>query len=209
VNHIKTRLAQHIAKPGGGFWGWLAIRLMIPRNRRINEWAVSRLNIQPADHVLEIGFGVGLSIARAARLATEGWIAGIDYSAEMVKHASQRNRAAIQAGRVRLLQGDIAALPYGDARFDKVFGVSVIYYLPDPVAALGEVWRVLKPGGLLVVMVRKPEALAENPIFQAGSARKTYSPDEAVAVLKTTGFSQAWIEDSARDETAFAALGIK
>ncbi len=207
ASYVKNRLTEHIRQPGGGFWGWLAIRLMIPRNRRINEWAVALLDIHPADRVLEIGFGAGLSIKRVARLATDGFVAGIDYSEHMVAQASQRNRTAIRAGRVALRQGDAAALPYADSEFDKAFCVGLIYYLPDPAAALREARRVLKPGGTFVLMSRCQAALKENPVFMAGN-NAIYTPDELVALLEQAGFRRAWIAPDAPDPSGVAAVGV-
>jgi ubiquinone/menaquinone biosynthesis C-methylase UbiE len=88
---------------------------MILVNWRMNRWSVALLNIQPAEHVLEVGFGPGLSIRRAAKAAA--WVAGIDHSPAMLAEATRRNRAAIQAGRVD--RQETSALPFDNDRFDK------------------------------------------------------------------------------------------
>jgi ubiquinone/menaquinone biosynthesis C-methylase UbiE len=49
-------------------------------NRRRNAWVVSLLEVRRGDRVLEIGFGPGLAIRELARLATEGYVCGIDHS---------------------------------------------------------------------------------------------------------------------------------
>jgi ubiquinone/menaquinone biosynthesis C-methylase UbiE len=183
--------------------------MMTWRNRRINEWVIARLDLRPADHVLEIAFGTGRAIAIAARQVPQGLVAGIECSSEMVKQATQRNRAAILDGQVELRQGALDGFPYGDDLFDKTFGVDVISYLSDPMATLREVWRVLKPGGMLALMVHKPDVMPRNPVLRAASSYTLYTGQEVVTLLKQAGFSRAWVEDSARDETAFAALGIK
>ncbi|MBN2305524.1 MAG: class I SAM-dependent methyltransferase [Anaerolineae bacterium] len=203
---IRQNLANHIHSPGGGFWGWLAVRLMGVRNRQINEWTVARLDIQPTDHILEIGFGAGKSIQRAAQQATAGRVAGIDPSPAMVRETSRRNRAAIRAGRVEVRQGDVMALPFDAATFDKAFGVGVIYYLSEPVAALREIGRVLKPGGLLLLLVREPAALAQNPVFQE-SGYRTYERDAAAALFTEAGFTAVGTETCTYDETAFGVFG--
>ena len=63
---------------------------------------VGLLDVQPQDHILEIGFGPGLAIRELARRATDGFVLGIDHSEVMVRRAAIRNRAAIEQGRVRL-----------------------------------------------------------------------------------------------------------
>lgn len=206
--NLKTRLAPHIQKPGGGFWGWLAYRLMEARNRRMNEWAIALLDIQPHDYILEIGFGAGSSIARAAALATEGFVAGIDHSPDSVKRASRRNRAAIRARRVELRQGDAASLPYPDSMFDKAFCCGVIYYLPDPNIALREARRVLKPGGVLAVLARQPGALAQNPVF-AEAGYRAYHADDLLALLRQAGFADAQCASRPPDDSLIAAIGHK
>jgi SAM-dependent methyltransferase len=70
----------------------MALRLS---NRNRNQWAVALLEVQPQDHILEIGFGPGLAIRELARRATDGFVLGIDYSAVMVRQAAARNRAAV------------------------------------------------------------------------------------------------------------------
>ena len=62
-----------------GFLGWVAGWIMAHRasNTTRNRWTVDLLNIKETDHVLEIGFGPGLSIASAARLARQGVVVGM------------------------------------------------------------------------------------------------------------------------------------
>ena len=87
-----------------GFAGWLAGWEMALRrsNRKRNRWAVALLDVQPQDHILEIGFGPGLAIRELARRATDGFVLGIDHSEVMVRQAAVRNRAAVDQGRVEL-----------------------------------------------------------------------------------------------------------
>lgn len=206
MQRLKSRLAPHIAKPGGGVFGWLALQLMLRRNQSMNEWAVALLDIRPADRVLELGFGAGASIQRAAKLATQGHVAGIDTSADAVQRASRRNRAAIRAGRVDLRQGDVHALPFAEGDFDKAFCCGLVYYLADPVAALREVWRVLAPSGLFALMARRPEILAQNPVFMQGDHRR-YSGAELCDQLTAAGFSRVRLAKDSPDPTVLAALG--
>lgn len=132
--------------------GRLVGAIMAYENRERNLWAVKQLDVQPDDHVLEIGFGPGLAIREVASLATRGLAAGVDHSEVMVQEARKRNAAAVAAGKVDLRQGTAAALPFGDASFDKVFTVNSVHHWPDRAAGLREILRVLKPGGTVAVI---------------------------------------------------------
>src|SRR5262249_53092452 len=89
--------------------GWiLAIR---PSNRKRNIWAVSLLDVQRRDRVLEIGFGPGIAIAEMSRMAADGYVCGVDHSEVMVRWATRRNAAAVRTGRVDLRLGSVDALP--------------------------------------------------------------------------------------------------
>ena len=74
-----------------------------PSNRQRSRWAVSLLGVQPADQVLELGFGPGVAIAELARTGA-GHVYGVDHSGVMIRQASKRNAAAIRAGRVTLIR---------------------------------------------------------------------------------------------------------
>ena len=75
--------------------GWeMALR---PSNRKRNVWAVSLMDVQPSDRVLEIGFGPGIAIRELARRATRGQVVGIDRSEVMRAQAARRNAAEIRA----------------------------------------------------------------------------------------------------------------
>src|SRR6266568_5229436 len=91
---------HHPRGAAGSVTGWeMAHR---PSNRQRSGWVVSLLGVQPADQVLEIGFGPGLAVAELDR-AGAGHVYGIDHSAVMLRQASRRNAAAIRAGRVTLI----------------------------------------------------------------------------------------------------------
>ena len=164
---------------------------MARANAPLNEWTLSLLDLQPTDRVLEIGFGPGLAIQRAAHIA--GFVAGIDRSEAMLRQARTRNARAIDEGCVDLRLGDgTHSLPYEEAFFDKVYAVQVLHFLSDPLPFLCEVRRVLVPGGVAAMTMRAPEALKET-LVQTG-VYTLYTADEIVHLFREAGLSKLYVE---------------
>ena len=76
-------------------------------------------------------------------------IVAIDISPKMLERAARK--AAVYSGRIELHEMDVCALPYPDASFDTVATVCTFCSVPRPVAGLRELYRVLKPGGQLLM----------------------------------------------------------
>jgi len=110
------------------------------------------LRLQTSDQVLEIGFGPGVDVARAA--ARSGFVAGADMSEVMLRQAVRRNAAAIREGRVDLRRAAMPSLPFDDASFDKVFSINSFQFWPEKIAALVDIQRVARPGGLVAIAVQ-------------------------------------------------------
>ena len=122
-----------------------------PSNRQRSAWVVSLLNVQPADQVLEIGFGPGLAIAALVR-AGAGQVYGIDHSAVMLRQASRRNAAAIRAGRVTLLRASVDQLPPAvNGPFAAILAVNSLAFWPAPAQRLAELRHRLAPGGCVAI----------------------------------------------------------
>ena len=179
----------------------------------MTRWAMSFLDVQPADHVLDIGCGGGMAIKLIAQIAVEGFVAGLDYSEDMVQQALKRNAAGVQAGRVEIRCGNVATLPYDDESFDKVISVESFYFWPDPIASLQEIRRVLGPGGMIALAM---EGSKETPKRQKLAARAAqmgfpvYSGAEMVEMLTAAGFSRAWFETMPEKGWGWlCALGVK
>lgn len=100
--------------------------------------------------LLDVGCGPGTITADLARLVAPGRVVGIDTAEEVLVRAGE-----MAAGRgitnALFEPADVAALPYADGSFDVVHAHQVLQHLFDPVAALKEMRRVLRPGGLLAV----------------------------------------------------------
>jgi arsenite methyltransferase len=139
---------------------------------------------------------------KSASVASQGWVAGVDFSKTMVSAASQRCADAIRAGRVDLRLGDATHLPFADATFDKAFSIHSIYFWGEPVTALKEIYRVLKPGGKFVLTVLPKERWNEgNPDAPVGTPEcRPYSGEELRALLSGVGFAQTQIEADTQRE---------
>jgi SAM-dependent methyltransferase len=135
-----------------------------PSNRQRSRWVVSLLDVQPADRVLEIGFGPGLGVAALVR-AGAGHVSGIDHSAVMVQQASRRNAAGIRAGRVTLIRASADQLPPAlGGPFDAILAINALAFWPEPVQRLAELRRRLAPGGRVAIasQPRCPGATADT-----------------------------------------------
>jgi SAM-dependent methyltransferase len=158
-----------------------------PSNRLRNLRTVELLDLRPGDRVLELGFGPGLAIARAAERATAGQVVGVDHSAVMVRAARRRNAAAIREGRVELRLGSADALPAFEAPFDKVLAVNVFMFWRDPVAVLAGVRGAMRPGGAI--------ALTQQPRRRGATVTDTRAAAERMeAALRAAGFESVRTE---------------
>jgi ubiquinone/menaquinone biosynthesis C-methylase UbiE len=88
VARVRAQFGRPIGFPGR-IAGWVMAHRS--SNRRRNAWAVSLLDVQRDDRVLEIGFGPGLAIRELARLASDGYVCGLDHSEVMLRQAAMRN----------------------------------------------------------------------------------------------------------------------
>ena len=120
-------------------------------------------HLEPGQRLLDVGCGPGtITLDLAARVAP-GEVVGIDVAPEVVDAARAAAEAAGVAG-VRFVTGDVYALDLPDASFDVVHAHQVLQHLTDPVAALVEMRRVLRPGGVLAVRDSDYGAFAWYPL---------------------------------------------
>jgi len=154
----------------------------------VNEQALTLLECRPGDHVLEVGFGHGRTLARAATIVPAGFVAGVDVSEEMVRMASSRNRRLITEGRIEVRRADSSQIPYPEGRFDRVYAVHTLYFWHDPRAHLREIYRVMKTGARFVLgfSPREDERTVAN--FPA-AIYHFYTSDEVQWLLEACGFS--------------------
>jgi SAM-dependent methyltransferase len=188
-----------------GLLGRVAGLIMARRRSNVarSEWTISLLDLEPADRVLEIGFGPGVAVQRIAANAPDGFIAGIDHSETMVRAARRRNAEAIRRGRVDLRLGSASSLPDFDAPFDKILSVNSIQFWDEPEAALVELRERLRPDGRI--------ALCLQPRARGATDRDALHMGEQICGwLETAGFRRVRLEQlPMKPVSAVCALGSR
>lgn len=102
--------------------------------------------IDAEDLVLECACGTGAISYYIAQRCRR--LVATDFSTGMLRQAARKCRGR---GNVLFRRADITDLKCGDGRFDKVVAGNVIHLLPEPEKALAELWRVVKPGGRVII----------------------------------------------------------
>lgn len=157
-----------------GFGGWLAGRIMLYRssNRARARWAVSLLDVQPGDDVLDLGIGPGYSTQLIAERLKGGRVVGVDRSKLMVDTAARRLRRHLRAGSATLVGTDIRNLPRFDVSFDRVLAINVTQFLGDDLGtALAMLRSRMTPGGRIAIAVQPRERGATAAAAQLEGSR--------------------------------------
>jgi demethylmenaquinone methyltransferase/2-methoxy-6-polyprenyl-1,4-benzoquinol methylase len=120
---------------------------------------VRAVNAQPGERILDVAAGTGTSSAALAHRGAA--VVALDFSAGMIAEGRRRNP------KLEFVEGDAERLPFGDDEFDAVTISFGLRNVEHPKVALAEMYRVLKPGGRLVVceFSKPPRA-----VFRAGYA---------------------------------------
>jgi arsenite methyltransferase len=179
-------ISSQLRKPSGLFGRFVIPRRLALLNVAINRAALEALALQPDDRVLEVGFGPGDLIALVEPLVLAGFVAGVDFSPEMVALCERRFAKLIRAGRIEVRCARAEDLPYENGRFTKACTVNTIYFWPDPAVPLREFHRVLADGGRLVVSF-SPRATMEN-LAVAKQVFTLYEPEQVRRLLEAAGF---------------------
>ena len=170
-----------------GLLGGLIARVMAKETAAANEQLLSLADLQPTDHVLEIGFGHGRTIERAVAAVPQGFVAGVDLSADMVRTVAKRLRPLIEAQRVEVQRADSAHLPYAAGRFDKAYALHTLYFWSNPPEHLREVHRVLRVGGRFVLGFTSGDDPAARANFPA-TVYHFYGADQVRGFFVDAGF---------------------
>jgi SAM-dependent methyltransferase len=169
-------------------------------NRRRNLWVISLLDVQPTDSVFEVGFGPGIGIKEASRLAVRGRVFGIDHSEVMVRQATKRNASAVRSGRVVLQRGSAEDPPVYEVPMDKIVSVNSMGFWRDPVDRLRVLHGRLRPGGQI--------AIASQPrcpgATRGTSMRAAHEIEDA---LHSAGFSRTRVETLDLKPPAVCVIG--
>ena len=173
-----------------GVHGWLAAHVVARLTHDANRWMVDCLEVERHDRVLDVGCGPGVAVAYAARRGAAP-VVGVDTSPTMVRHARRRNRTPVRAGRVEIYRADAALLPFPDAHFTKAGSLNSLQFWPAPDRGLGELYRVLAPGGrvAIVLMARSDEAPSdESPAWVEATAAGMQAVGFALVALESRSF---------------------
>ncbi len=183
---------SQFAKPKGLFGKTLA-KVMARGHKQFYKNALQAMNPTKDDIYLEIGFGSGIFIKKY--LSKVSRIAGIDHSEDMVKLASEINKKLVESGKAEFKQGDTLALPWNDNEFTLVASIEVFFFIDEPEKALKEIWRVLQPGGRLVIEMgyNKDDGMDHTKNIKK-MGLQLHSGEEMTILLKNAGFENIVID---------------
>ncbi len=148
---------------------------------------LAELALTPRDVLIEVGCGGGALLAEALKTGCRA--AAVDHSLEMVGLAREVNRDAVSEGRLEVRLASADRLPFPDATFTCATMTGVLGFVPDPVAALREILRVLAPGGRFVALGCDPEMRGTPAAPEPMASRlRFYESDELERLAQEAGF---------------------
>jgi ubiquinone/menaquinone biosynthesis C-methylase UbiE len=173
-------LMRQVRKPSkwlGRPFAWIMNKSHSP----LTDWGLQHASVAKSFSILDVGCGGGRTIHKLAALAPEGKVYGVDYAEGSVAASRSTNAESISAGRVKIKQASVSQLPFADNKFDLVTAVETQYYWPDLPNDMQEILRVLKPGGILMIV-------AES--YKNGANHKFLAP-----IMKLLGSTSLGVED--------------
>lgn len=159
-----------------------------------HEMIMSLAEVKAGMKIADVGCGTGLYTEELCRLGAN--VVGIDISPEMLEIAAQKTIK--YCSKIEFVEGDAASLPFNDNSFDLVFSVTAMEFFQKPKQCLHEMYRILRPGGHMVVatlnslslwsMQRRLKSLFTKTIFSHANFYSIYDIKSMIRPHKITGW---------------------
>ena len=182
-----------------GLLGRCMVGSMNRAHAALADWGLSYLPETGPTEIAELGCGGGRNIQALLRKYPAATVTALDYSEISVEKAMRVNRKGLQAGRCRIIQGDVSCLPFEDGAFDLVTAFETVYFWPGPTESFREVYRILRPGGIFLIV---NEVDGENPRdsrwLSVIDGMKIFNRSQFVTFLTEAGFSKVIVKRDAK-----------
>jgi demethylmenaquinone methyltransferase / 2-methoxy-6-polyprenyl-1,4-benzoquinol methylase len=161
-----SRRAPTLFAPLGPTYDRYARLLSLGQDPRWRRFLVSRLEVGPDAHVLDVATGTGaVALELVRRYGCS--VVGIDRSPEMLAVARRRIAADELGANIELLEGRAETLPFAGASFDALTVTYLLRYVDDPAATIRELARVVRPGGTVASLeFGVPQARAARALWE-------------------------------------------
>jgi ubiquinone/menaquinone biosynthesis C-methylase UbiE len=181
-----------------GWLGRVVLWRMNSGHSKLTDWGLAHISVEKHHAILDVGCGGGRTVSKLAAGATQGKVYGIDYSEESVAASKRTNARWIEKGRVEIERGSVSQLPFPDNMFDLVTAVETHFWWPDLLESMREIFRVLKPGGRLIIIAEiykgastRTAKFAEKYVSRTGM--RLLSVDEHRELFTKGGYSDVQI----------------
>lgn len=193
---------QKPAQQSGSYFQKLAECITTTKSKTLSHWTVEQLRIEPYQHILEVGFGLGNTLREAATKLQVGFIAGVDESVAMYQQAYKKNKLFVQKQLMQLHLGSVQELPYPTQYFHSIYATGIYGTWKEPQYKFMQLNSLLKSSGKLVTVFQPRLATTEKQMWDAA--------EKIQQEYEEAGFSD--IRISFRDMSpvnAIAAVGYK
>lgn len=166
------------------------VHIMNHGHSRLAKWGFSHLAAMDHLKILDVGCGGGANVALWLKNCPDSYVAGLDYSEVSVAEAKKLNAEEIQKGRCRILQGNVADMPFETEEFDCISAFETIYFWPDLTHCFGEVNRILRKNGIFMICNECDGTNAKDEKWtNMIDGMRIYHAKQITDFLKQTGFA--------------------
>ena len=187
---LYRKFINQTRKPEGAL-GKMMVNGMNSGHAKMADWGMSHLPALIPSQIAELGCGGGRNAGELSKRFPLSKVSAVDYSEVSVAKAKEYNKERIDSGKMTVQQGDVSKLQFPDGSFDLATAFETIYFWPGLEKCFSEVARILKPGGVFLI-VNESDGTDEASLKYEKliEGMKCYTAEDIGSALKAAGFGK-------------------